>query len=124
MDYKRFISTRPTPELCPKCGTLLLTGHADGFAFRAELDPVNQAGELSAVLDHQDTYELVAGFIKLRTAVEMQARPADRAPVVVQHRCLRTIPIDHRAHHAPDPTWAAINALKLKYQATDCPPPF
>lgn len=124
MDYKCFISTRPAPALCGGCGALVLVGHADGFTFQVEVDPVNRSGELSAVLDHQDTYELVAGFLKLRTSVEMAARPAESLPVLVRHRCRRPVPTSQRAHHEPDPTWVAINALKLALGATDCPPPF
>jgi hypothetical protein len=124
VDYRSFITTKAEPKLCPKCGALILEGHTDGLPYRVELDPINWAGEIAAVVDGQATYQYQVGRLIPRDARSMAAASADDTAVLVWHRCRRVVPAAHRSARRSDPLSAAILEAKLKYGATDCEPPF
>lgn len=121
---QHFISTQPALELCANCGALLLVGHADGLPYRVEMDPINWAGEVAAVLDHVPTFQLMYGWLQQRTGYEMRLRSADQIAVLVQHKCRRPVPRGQRQLNPPDPKYDALIKMKVQHGATDVPPPF
>lgn len=124
MRRQHFVSTQPQLQLCAGCGALLLAGHADGLPYRVEMDPINRAGEIAAVLDYVPTFQLMFGWLQQRTAYEMDRYPAEQIAVLVQHKCRRPVPRVQRQLEPPDPRYDALVKLKVQHGATDVEPPF
>lgn len=87
-DTRSFITTRPSAVPCPRCGRLVLTGHADGLAYKVDPLPVTPEAELDARQANRWTYAVIAEALALRTATRIggdtrRARP----PVLAAHHC-------------------------------------
>lgn len=95
----RYLITTPvTAELHPRCGTLVLTGHAEGLRARVDTAALNPYGEAMAILAGERTYSLtVAGLVHRDPNRIRDPWLSGRCPVVTEHRCRRHIPATHRA---------------------------
>ena len=100
------ITTAITGSVHPRCGGPVLVGVAEGINARVDLTPLNQAGEIAALLAGLDTYTLTRGGLVYRDAGRIAGRSI-KGPVLAQHDCRRTIPATHRATTAP-PAPAAV----------------
>lgn len=116
------ITKPPNPELCPHCERLLLVGVAEGISYRADAEPINHTGEVAAILDKLNTWQLVAGELVYRNPQRIRANPAGTVPVFTTHHCDRSIPTKHCASiqipTVEPPCRCPPN------QGHTCPPPF
>jgi hypothetical protein len=84
---------KATNSRCPACGVPTIRGlDAPVAAFTAVADPnpVDRAGELTALLAGRRTYRLWTRprpTLRVRDHWQISGHPADTVPVVAQHRC-------------------------------------
>lgn len=107
--FEHAISTRPEIGRCHRCERLILAGHDDGMAYRVEVDPINQHGEIAAVIDGIDTFQMIGATLAYRDSERMR-HSADDSSVFVTHYCSRTIPVSHRNDRLPETLHARIHA--------------
>jgi hypothetical protein len=105
-----FITSKPKPEQCPRCGRLQLIGHDEGLRYRVEPVPLHAHAELAARLAGRRTYAVIAGQLALRDQDRITGdRRRGRPPVIATHSCARpTPPADvDQAHVAAVTRWLA-----------------
>jgi hypothetical protein len=124
-----FITSRPKPEPCPRCGRLQLIGLDEGLAYRVEPVPLHAHAELAARLDGRSTYGVIAGRLAYRDQDRITGdRRRGRPPVVATHSCVRpTPPAEVDAAHITTVTkWLASLGCKPAAVAvqSDAPAPF
>lgn len=117
---QHLVTTGPHPALCLKCDSLILIGIAEGISYSIDPDPLNHAGEVAAILDGLDTWEMCARRIVSRDASRIQyTTPETR--VFTSHACHRPIPDFHRSPIAKPLT---IDRCDCGPEGHRCPPPF
>jgi hypothetical protein len=88
-----FITSRPKPEQCQRCGRLQLIGLDEGVAYRVEPVPLHAHAELAARLAGRNTYAVIAGQLAYRDQDRITGdRRHGRPPVVATHSCVRPTP--------------------------------
>lgn len=99
---RHLITTTVTPEIHPRCNTLVLTGTAEGLRACVDPTPLNTAGEIAAIVAGLPTYTLLrSGLVHRDPSRIADPWMAQAGPVLPQHACHRPIPADHRAVTAP-----------------------
>lgn len=126
-----FITSKPKPEPCPRCGRLQLVGYDEGLAYRVEPVPLHAHAELAARLSGRNTYAVIAGCLAYRNQDRINGDHRGRPPVVATHSCVRpTTAADvDQAHVATVTGWLASLVRKPASLAnatvrTDTPAPF
>lgn len=98
-----FLTTRPHPDRCPRCGRLRLTGLAEGWPYRVDPAPLTALAELVARIHGRQSWWLHVGRIVWRSPERiagdaMRGRPA----VLATHECGAAIAADDiDAFHVP-----------------------
>src|SRR5688500_14484681 len=102
-------TTNAKPTTHPRCGAVVLTGHAEGLHARVDLTPLNRAGEIAAICAGLQTYTLTRSGLVHRDTTRIAGTALTGAgPVLAEHRCHRTVPANQRATTAaPTPTPAS-----------------
>lgn len=96
-----FITSKPKPEPCLRCGRLQLVGLDEGLAYRVEPVPLHAHAELAARIAGRSTYAVIAGRLAYRDQDRITGdRHRGRPPVFATHSCARpTPPVDVDAPH-------------------------
>lgn len=84
--FKHFETTSPAVVICWRCGRPTIYGLAEGVIARADPNPIDQVGEIRAVIAGRATYTLRRTGLIQRDA----SRRADdtlAAPVLASHVC-------------------------------------
>jgi hypothetical protein len=100
------ITTPAVLDTCPRCGTAVLAAHSGGVPVRADAEPLDERGELLALLDGRMTYDMYIGGLPRKPYLHLRyswtiSRPR-KWKVVTDHKCppgphlrrQRTPPID------------------------------
>ena len=96
------MSRKVTASTCPQCRQDVLAGDdADRAAFSAVVDPVplDRGGELLAVVDGRQTYEIANDRLYRRDRWALRSEP--RGTVVAVHRCGHPLPYTWRQPTPP-----------------------
>lgn len=86
-------------DICPHCNARVLSGWDDdvmALHVRIQPDPIDQTGELLAVIQTRPTYDLISADpgLKLRPRSSSHMKRPRAHPVVTTHDCTRPIPTD------------------------------
>lgn len=84
--HRHLDTTAPLVHTCRRCGRPVIYGLAEGVPARADVAPVDQRGEIVAVLAGRQTYTLRRSGLIHRDAGR-RADPTLAAPVVAEHGC-------------------------------------
>lgn len=84
------ITTVAKQDTCPRCRQPTLAALDAGIPARVDIQAIDQAGELAALLDNKWTYEHTTwGSLIHRDATRIAAGPP-RGTIHAQHKCPRT----------------------------------
>jgi hypothetical protein len=89
--HRHFETTPPSVVICWRCGRPTIYGLAEGVIARADPAPIDQTGEIRAVLAGRSTYTLRRTGLIERCA-SRRADPTLASPVVAAHICPRRHP--------------------------------
>lgn len=93
-----FITTPVITGTHPRCGAVVLHGHAEGVFARVDLTPLTRAGEIAAICHGLQTYTLTRTGLIHRDAGRIAGTAlVDAGPVLAEHACHRHIPAHQRA---------------------------
>lgn len=83
---KHFETTTPAVVTCHRCGRPTIYGLAEGLIARADPVPLDQLGEIRAVVAGRQTYTLTRAGLVHRDAGR-RSDPSLAAPVLAEHAC-------------------------------------
>jgi len=93
LDKNTRLTHKPRPRRCLQCGVPVLAAMDDlGQPAYLEPVPVNNAGELKALMTGRPTYALDHGAIYTRNHWHIRGRPADTEPTYAEHACGAPLP--------------------------------
>lgn len=87
---RSLITSTPHHDPCPRCGRLVLTGHAEGLTYKVDPAPVTVHAELAARQAGRTSYALIADTLAARTPSRIRGdttRSRGRPPVLISHHC-------------------------------------
>jgi hypothetical protein len=85
------ISTPATAQTCPRCGAPILTALDEGIPARVDQDPVDNAGEISAILDGRWTFVLTQFRHLVHRDAHRITAGKPRGTIHAEHHCTRNI---------------------------------
>lgn len=86
--FRHLETTQAFVHTCPRCRATILYGLAEGIPARVDPEPVDQPGEIAAVVAGRQTYTLTRGGLVQRDAGR-RSDPSLTGPVLAAHDCLR-----------------------------------
>lgn len=84
------IARRAAPRRCRTCNAVIIVGWVDGMIVKVDAEPVDESGEVTAMLDGRWTFSFRGGVPVWRTSELIRAGWPD-AGVYVAHRCPRSV---------------------------------
>lgn len=84
--HRHLETTPPLVHTCRRCGRPVVYGLAEGIPARVDTIPVDQAGEIAAVVAGRQTYTLRRSGL-IHRDVRRRSDPTLAGPVLVEHAC-------------------------------------
>ena len=100
MAERHLATTTITGTACRHCHALVLTGLAEGLQAWVDPTPLNQAGEIAALIAGRWTYTLTRAGLVHRSHWRI-GDTRITGPILAEHRCGHVCPAAHRVITPP-----------------------